>query len=202
MPAGAKGQSLRRRALLVPSYLAALTFSGWVAAALIWGVAWPLLTHSFTFAGAVRQSIGLIFVSGTVVTVYIFLATERVWREHIPQLFPDGNLAAANAPRLQVRTRLVILFMLMSVLPMVVLSVATLARANALMLAEVEAPELVVRNLIVIQLALAATGLVVAMRPGELCFRQRSPTHSATGCVDATRSGGKSGCTLPGGVQR
>jgi len=164
LPAGAKGQSLRRRALLVPTYLAALTFSGWVAAAVIWGVAWPLLTDTFTLAGAVRQSIGLIFVSGTVVTVYIFLATERIWRERIPQLFPDGDLAAANAPRLQVRTRLVILFMLMSVLPMVVLSVATLARANALMLAEVETPALVIQNLIVIQLALVATGLVVALR--------------------------------------
>ncbi len=164
LPAGASGESLRRRALLVPTYLAALTFSGWVAAAVIWGVVWPLLTDTFTLAGAVRQSIGLIFVSGTVVTVYVFLATERIWRERIPQLFPDGDLAAANAPRLQVRTRLVILFMLMSVLPMVVLSVATLARANALMLAEVEAPELVIRNLIVIQLTLAATGLVVAMR--------------------------------------
>lgn len=164
LPTGASGESLRRRALLVPSYLAALTFGGWVAAAVIWGVAWPLLAGTFTLADAVRQSIGLIFVSGTVVTVYIFLATERIWRERIPQLFPDGDLAAAKAPRLQVRTRLVILFMLMSVLPMVVLSVATLARANALMLAEVETPALVIRNLIVIQLALAATGLVVAMR--------------------------------------
>ncbi len=164
LPAGAKGQSLRRRALLVPSYLAALTFSGWVAAAVIWGVAWPLLTNTFTVDDAVRQSIGLIFVSGTVVTVYIFLATERIWRERIPQLFPDGDLAAANAPRLQVRTRLGILFMLMSVLPMAVLSVATLTRVNALMQAEVEQPAAVIRNLIIIQLTLAATGLIVAMR--------------------------------------
>jgi class 3 adenylate cyclase len=164
LPSGAKGESLRRRALLVPAYLSTLTFTGWVAAAVIWGVVWPLLTHSFTIAGAVRQSFGLIFVSGTIVSVYIFLATERIWRERIPQLFPDGDLAAAKAPRLQVRTRMVILFMLMSVLPMVVLSVATLARANALMQAEVEAPEVVIRNLVVIQVVLAVTGLFVAMR--------------------------------------
>lgn len=164
LPAGPAGESLRRRALLVPAYLAVLTFSGWVAAALVWGVVWPLLTHSFSLTDAIRQSIGLIFVSGTVVTVYIFLATERIWRERIPRLFPDGQLAAARAPRLEVRTRLVILFMLMAVLPMVVLSVATLSRANALMLADVEEPATVIRNLIVIQVVLAATGLMLAMR--------------------------------------
>lgn len=164
LPSGSKGESLRRRALLVPAYLAMLTFSGWVMAAVIWGILWPWLTHSFTLAGAVRQSIGMIFVCGTIVSVYIFLATERIWRERIPQFFPDGDLAAAQAPRLQVRTRLVILFMLMSVLPMVVLSVATLTRANALMQADVESPQVVIRNLVVIQAVLALTALFVAMR--------------------------------------
>ena len=164
LPTGPAGASLRRRALLVPAYLASLTFSGWVAAAVIWGFVWPLLTDTFTVAGAVRQSIGMIFVSGTVVSVYIFLATERIWRERIPQLLPDGKLAATHAPRLEVRTRLVILFMLMTVLPMIVLSVATLSRANALMQADVEEPAIVIRNLIVIQVVLAVTGLIVAMR--------------------------------------
>ncbi len=164
LPVGPGGESLRRRALLVPMYLAALTFCGWVAAAVVWGVVWPMLTGSFTLGGAIRQSIGMIFVSGTVVTVYIFLATERVWRDRLPQLFPDGKLSAAHAPRLEVRSRLVILFMLMSVLPMVVVSVATLARANVLLMADVESPVMVIRNLVFIQVALAATGLLVAMR--------------------------------------
>ena len=52
----------------------------------------------------------------------------------------------------------------MTVLPMAVLSVSTLTRANALLLADVESADIVIRNLIVIQLVLAATGLVVAMR--------------------------------------
>ena len=130
-PSGVVGDGLRKGALLVPTYLAVLSFAGWVAAAAIWGIAWPLWSDSFALAGAVRKSVGLIFVSGTVVSVYIFLASERIWRERIPHIFPDGKLAAAKAPRLRVRTRMVILFMLMSVLPMVVLSVATLGRASA-----------------------------------------------------------------------
>lgn len=75
-------------------------------------------------------------VSGTVVTVYVFLATERIWRERLPQLFPDGDLSATHAPTLRVRTRLIILFMLMAVLPVGVLSVATLVRTGALMRAD------------------------------------------------------------------
>jgi adenylate cyclase len=54
---------------------------------------------------------------------------------------------------------MVILFMLMSVLPMVVLSVATLGRASALLQAEV-----VINNLVVLQVVLALVGLFVAMR--------------------------------------
>jgi adenylate cyclase len=163
-PSGVVGDGLRKGALLVPTYLAVLSFAGWVAAAAIWGIAWPLWSDSFALAGAVRKSVGLIFVSGTVVSVYIFLASERIWRERIPHIFPDGKLAAAKAPRLRVRTRMVILFMLMSVLPMVVLSVATLGRASALLQAEVESPEVVINNLVVLQVVLALVGLFVAMR--------------------------------------
>ena len=34
----------RRRALLTPAFMALLTFTGWAAAGLLWGVLWPLLT--------------------------------------------------------------------------------------------------------------------------------------------------------------
>lgn len=65
LPQGDLGAGLRRRALLVPAFLALLSFSGWVAAALVWGVLWPLLAGTFTPAGAMRQSSGTrILVSG------------------------------------------------------------------------------------------------------------------------------------------
>ena len=155
---------LRRRALMVPAFFAAMSFSGWIAAALIWGFAWPLLAGHFVLGSAVRQSVFIIFVSGTVVAVYVFLATERIWRERLPELFPEGDLGASGAARLRVRTRLVVLFLLMSILPMGVLSLATLVRANALREADTEAAEAIVRNLIIVQLALGTTGLLVALR--------------------------------------
>ncbi len=164
LPSGAVGDGLRKGALLVPARLAVLSFAGWIAAAVLWGIAWPLWTESFSLIDAVRKGVGLVFVSGTVVSVYIFLAIERIWRERIPHIFPDGALTAAKAPRLRVRTRMVILFMLMSVLPMAVLSVATLGRTNALLQVEIETPEVVINNLVVLQVVLAVTGLFVAMR--------------------------------------
>ncbi|MEI6723901.1 MAG: hypothetical protein WCO67_24325, partial [Betaproteobacteria bacterium] len=47
LPAGPDGDELRRRALLVPFFFALLSFSGWVAAAFIWGILWPSLAGDF-----------------------------------------------------------------------------------------------------------------------------------------------------------
>ena len=155
---------LRWRALLVPAFFAMLSFSGWVVAAVLWGVVFPLMTGTFTPASAIRQSFGMIFVSGTMVAVFIFLSTEQIWRERLPQLFPHGDIAAAGAPRVRVRTRLLLLFLLTSVLPMAVLSVATLVRANTLLGADPESFDAIIRNLIVVDAALATTGVLVALR--------------------------------------
>lgn len=156
--------SVRRRALMVPAFLAMLSLSMWVAAAVVWSVLFPLLTGTFTPAGALRQSFGMVFVSGTIVAAFIFLSTEQIWRERLPQLFPRGDLAAAGAPRLRVRTRLVVLFLLLGILPMAVLSVATLVRANTLLGADPESFDAIIRNLIVVDAALATTGVLVALR--------------------------------------
>jgi len=155
---------LRRRAVLVPVTFAVLTFTGWVGAALLWGAGWPLLTGTFSLLGALRQGFGIVFVSGTLVSVYIFLATEHIWRKQLPMLFPAGDLAATGALRLRVRTRLMLLFLVMSILPMAVLSVATLVRANALLGADAELHASIIRNLVVVQAALASAGVLIAVR--------------------------------------
>jgi hypothetical protein len=81
---GPQAAHLRRRALMVPGFLALLSLVGWIIAAFLWGLVWPLLTGTFTLAGTLRQGFGIVFVSGILVTVYIFLATERIWRERLP----------------------------------------------------------------------------------------------------------------------
>ncbi len=163
LPTGPAAAELRRRAVLVPAFLALLTFSGWLASALVWGVGWPLLTGDFQLVGAIRQGFGIVFVSGVLVSLFIFLATERIWRKRLPALFPQGDLEATGAPRLRVRHRLVVLFLVMSVLPMAVLSVATLVRANALLGADEQSHAVIVHNLMLVQGLLATAGLLVAL---------------------------------------
>jgi adenylate cyclase len=163
LPNEAASSGLRRRALLVPAFTAWISLAGWAGAALIWGVGWPLVAGGFSLGAALRQVFGTVFVAGLMVAVFIFLATERLWRERLPMLFPDGDLADTGAARLRVRTRLVVLFLLMSILPMTVLSVATLVRANALRMADAETAELILQNLIVVQFVLGGAGVLMAV---------------------------------------
>ncbi len=163
LPNDAASSGLRRRALLVPAFTALISLAGWAGASLIWGVGWPLVAGGFSLGAALRQVFGTVFVAGLMVAVFIFLATERIWRERLPMLFPDGNLAETGATRLRVRTRLIVLFLLMSILPMTVLSVATLVRAAALRTADAQAGELILQNLIVVQFVLGGAGVVMAV---------------------------------------
>lgn len=156
--------ALRRRALLVPGYFALLTLVGWLAAALIWGVIWPALSGQFEAGRSVRQMFGIVFVAGMFVTLFIFLGVERIWRPQLAVYFPAGDLSAAGAPRLAVRTRLVLVSLVTSILPIIVLSVAARTRANSLLGADAEAAEAIIRNLIMVEAVLAIAGAMAAIR--------------------------------------
>jgi adenylate cyclase len=156
--------SLRRRVLLVPGYFALLTLAGWLAAALIWGVAWPALSGQFEAGRSVRQMFGIVFVAGMFVTLFVFLAVERIWRPQLVRYFPAGDLSAAGAPRLAVRTRLVVVSLVTSILPIIVLSVAARTRANALLGADAELSEAIIRNLLMVEAVLALAFTMAAIR--------------------------------------
>ncbi|HQZ04378.1 MAG: adenylate/guanylate cyclase domain-containing protein [Rhodoferax sp.] len=156
--------SLRRRAVMVPAFLAVLSLTGWVIAALLWGVVGPLLiSGAFSPVSALRQSFGMVFVSGAMVALFIFLATERVWRDHLLLLFPNGDLTTTGARRLRVRTRMVVVFLMMSVLPMIVLSVATIIRVRNMQGQDAEVAAAILRNLILVQVVLVGVGVVLAV---------------------------------------
>ena len=64
--------------MLAPAFVALLTFTGWAAAGLLWGVAWPLIAGRFDLADSLRQMFGIALVSGTFVAAGMFLGTERI----------------------------------------------------------------------------------------------------------------------------
>ncbi len=131
--------ALRRRALLLPFGIAVITFLSWTAAGFLWGVLWPALTGTLTLTTGVRAVFGIVAISGVVTTAFIFFGMERSWRGQLAELFPRGGLATtAGVPRFSVRTRLIIVFLLVSVLPVVLVGV--LAHTRAVMLADPASP--------------------------------------------------------------
>jgi adenylate cyclase len=123
----------RRRALLLPYALAGIVFCAWALAGLLFGVIRPLMIGLFTMERAIRFIFGNTLVAGTATTALTFLLAERLWRKELPKYFPDGNLSAVpGAFRLRVRTRLLVILLLVGVLPLTVLGVMSYRRAESL----------------------------------------------------------------------
>ncbi len=162
LPDDADSLVLRQRAIMVPAFLAGLSFSGWVVAALLWGVIWPWFAGTLAWDRSLRQAFGIVFVAGAMVALFIFLATERLWRERLPVLFPRGDLAATGARHLRVRTRMVVVFLMMSIVPMLVLSVATVVRVRGMQGMDFDTARAALTHLITVQAILVAIGLMLA----------------------------------------
>ena len=160
---GPSGDTARRRALVLPAYMALMSGGLWLAAAFIWGVFWPLLAGDFELGLALRQMFGITFVAGPFVAAIIFFGTERLMRDQLPRLIPGGELSAVRAPRLRVRTRMLVAFVLLGLLPLAVLSMAALTRADALRTADAATAAAIIHNLILVIVVLALGGLVVSV---------------------------------------
>lgn len=163
LPAGPEGAQLRRRAVMVPAFLALISLSGWFLAALFWGFLLPLLTGTFSIGSALRQGFAMVFVAGSMVMTVVFLGTERIWRERLPVLFPAGDLATTGARRLSVRNRMRAVFLLMSIVPMLLLTVSTLVRVGRLRDADPQTAQAILQNLVLVQSVLVVTGVALAV---------------------------------------
>ena len=114
----------RRRALLFPWAMAGSTLSAWVVAGVIFGVVGPLLAGWFTVSSALRTVIGITAVGGLVTAAIVFFSIENRWRQELPGFFPAGDLSAVRGvPRLPVRARLLVVFLLTSVGPLALLGI-------------------------------------------------------------------------------
>lgn len=161
---GPEGDVIRRRALFLPTFFALISLAGWSAATLVWSVLLPLAIDEFSPVRALRNAFGMLFVAAPIVAAIVFFSVERVWRTELPRFFPQGDLSGTRAPRLRVRTRMVVVFLLMSLVPAGALSVAAITRAHALLGADAVSAGAIIQNLILVVAVLAAVTLVVAVR--------------------------------------
>jgi class 3 adenylate cyclase len=163
---------VRRYALALPLTLAALSFAGWMMAAVIWGFLWPWLKGQFLLSTALRVAFGNVVVGGTVTSAFTFFAVEWAWRRRLPAFFPDGTLAGADrAFRLPVAARLTVAFLLVSVLPLSVLAMVTANRARAVLGADPLSAAIVLDDLITVVMFILVTGVVAALVLSRLVSR-------------------------------
>jgi adenylate cyclase len=160
----AEAELVRRRALLFPYFLAWISFVGWVAAGLIWGVLWPWLAGVFSPYHSLRQLLGISVIAGGVTVTFIFFASEHNWRRRLPEFFPAGDLGAVRGvPRLTVRVRLLAILLLVGLVPLAVLGMFAYTRALSLVGADPATAASIVEGLRMTILFLLAVGVLAAV---------------------------------------
>ncbi|MGH7333007.1 MAG: adenylate/guanylate cyclase domain-containing protein [Candidatus Rokuibacteriota bacterium] len=164
---------VRRRALLLPYAMAAVSLAGWTLAGVAWGVVWPWLLGNFSIERALRQIFGITVVGGSVTTAFVFFSVEHVWRRRLPLYFPRGDLSATrDVARVNVRTRLMVIFLLVSVLPLSLLGVICYTWAGALVGADPALADTLLGRLLVFIVFMLLVGGLVAV--GLAVFVSRS----------------------------
>jgi adenylate cyclase len=122
----------RRRALLFPWVTAGSTLFSWALAGVVFGVVGPLLAGwPLTLASALRGLLGITAVGGVVTAAIVFFSVESRWRQELPRFFPTGDLSAVRGvPRLPVRARLLVVFVLTSIGPLLLLGIVAWRRSR------------------------------------------------------------------------
>jgi adenylate cyclase len=161
---GPDGDKARRLAVQLPWVMAGITLLGWVLAGLIWGVLWFVMIGTFEPQHSARMIFGLTFVAGSAATAYVFFATEQQWRRQLPDFFPDGGLTEVDGVlRLPVRARLLVMFVLSSVIPVSVLGMLAWNRAREALAAPPWIADAIVRNMLVSVVFVAVVAIVVSI---------------------------------------
>ncbi len=127
--AGASPESVptavRRRVLNAALMNGLLSLGGWFAAGLFY-----LLVLRFSYGlgwlEPLRIFLAIVLVGGPVASALAFLVSEYHWRRQIPLFFPDGHLERTGVLRVPVRVRLILIFLLTSILPLLLMVVLDL----------------------------------------------------------------------------
>src|SRR5713101_5558871 len=169
----AEARLVKQRALMLPPMLAMVSFVAWIAAGFIWGVLWPMVAGFFVPERVWRTVFGITVVAGSVSVAFVFLVAEHQWRRALPHFFPRGDAGGvAGALRLSVWMRLLVIFLLISIIPLAVLGTIAYARALSLAGAGAAAASHLVGELRLIIAFIVGVGIVAAV--GLAIFTARS----------------------------
>jgi class 3 adenylate cyclase len=160
-PAGDLG---RRRALQLPFVFAGVSAVGWLLASVIWGMLWPLLDGSFNPRLTLRMMSGTV-MAGSLAVATVFFLVEHRWRVVLPALFPEGGATEVpGAPRFSVRARLLVIFLLISVVPIAMLGIMAYNHALGALAAGPARADDILRNLVIGIVFLGVVGVLASIR--------------------------------------
>src|SRR5215472_729124 len=111
---------IRRRVLNAAMINGVLSIASWFAAGLFYLVVLRT-AYGLAWVETLRIVLTIVLVGGPVASALAFLVSEYHWRREVPLFFPDGNLERAGVLRLPIRVRLLVTFLLTSILPLLLM---------------------------------------------------------------------------------
>jgi class 3 adenylate cyclase len=179
--------AIRRRALNAPLASGVASFAAWVVAGLFY-FAYQAWVSGGGLEAALRVSLGIVLVGGPLASALAFLVAEFSWRRRIPLFFPRGGLARVGGLRLPILVRLGATFLVTSVLPpllMVMASFGLERRLGQPLPAELRAVwEGLVRTQIYIVGATGVASVVMAMLVARFINRPVQALRAAMAQVE------------------
>ena len=164
---------VRRLAVGMPWVMSAVSASGWILASVVWGVIWPLLIGEFSWLRLGHSVLGNTIIGGSITVVITFFVVEHLWRRRLPGYFPRGDVSRVRGvPRLRVRVRLLAVFLLISVTPLVLMAALTWNRASLMVGADRVTADALLDNMLALIVFLLGVGIVAAV--GLAIFVSRS----------------------------
>ncbi|MDX1416138.1 MAG: adenylate/guanylate cyclase domain-containing protein [Candidatus Promineifilaceae bacterium] len=149
-PAAELPVDVARRVLNWPFINAGVAIIGWIATAAFFGIAFRSLINVIGIS-----------ISAILAITVIYAGADILWRGIIPVFFPDGHLSKIPAYRLAVHWRLLWAFLLVGLLPPFLLVTLSLSRSRALI--DSPNPEVVLRNLIIVQIFILAASILTSV---------------------------------------
>lgn len=158
-------KKVQRRVLDFPFISAMMSLFNWFLAAVIMTLYFGLKANSeeaFTaiFFETSRTFIG-VFIAGIVTSAIVYFAVEIVYRRLWPYFFPDGGMVKAPCTfRLKLHVRMLVIFILSSILPIIMMAVLSYNKARMMLVLN---PEDVIQSLLYLTAFLLATALAIAV---------------------------------------
>ena len=167
---GTNPEKLKRKALQLVPMFAATNLFAWVMAGFIFGMLMPIILHTFfktapmSLTESLRTIFGITVVGGASTSLFIFFATESIWRKHIPLFFPKGNLSQVKGVfKLSVKVRLLVVFLMISLIPLTLLGVSAYGKALALQTAGSAMGGQIISGLLLQILFITTIGVVLSI---------------------------------------